>query len=98
MRPQADPDQLELFDEPPVDPVPPGRPVPPSRARVVWSKYRPQNPVKCDDCMHALAAAKGNAPASRRARFRRVQGQTVLLVCDLHAMLRREADGVNPPG
>jgi len=94
-RRSTDPEQLCLFVDPETPPVAPGKPVPPSSAKITWSKYRPKEPPKCDDCMHALAAAKGNAPASRRAKFRRAQGGSVLLLCYFHAQLRRESDGMS---
>lgn len=68
----------------------------PANARPVWSKYRPVHPVKCDDCMTVLALAKGNAPASRQARFRRKAGATDLLLCYGHAQQRRDDDGLGP--
>jgi hypothetical protein len=61
-----------------------------------WSKYSPINPVKCDDCMLILALAKGDAPASRQARWRRQCGDSDLLLCYGHAALRREEDGMRP--
>jgi len=94
-RPGRDPDQAGLFDVPDVPPVKPGRRLPTNPARVVWAKYRPVNPVKCDDCMHALAMAQGKAPASRQAKFKRTQGGEVLLVCYWHAQVRREEDGMS---
>lgn len=59
-----------------------------------WTRYNPINPVKCDDCMLLLAVAKGNAPASRQARWRRKAGDSDLLLCQGHADLRREEDGM----
>lgn len=90
-----DPYQPGLFDVQPV-PVrkPPRAQTPASAARPRWSKYRPLNPVKCDDCMAVLAAAQGNGPASRLAKFRRAQGGTDLLLCYAHAQQRRDDDGL----
>lgn len=59
-----------------------------------YTRYRPINPVKCDDCMLVLALAKGQAPASRQARWRRKAGEVDLLLCQGHADLRREEDGL----
>lgn len=63
-------------------------------ARPVWSKYRPKNAVKCDDCMLLLAQQHGKAPASQPARWKRKQGASDLLLCYAHAALRRDADGL----
>lgn len=84
--------QPPLFD---VDTPPvrtPRRPAAPGKP--AWSKYRPKAPMKCDDCMMVLALAKGDAPASRRARWRRRIGTTDLLLCYAHADVRREEDGL----
>lgn len=59
-----------------------------------WTKYRPINPVKCDDCMLLLAVSKGNAPASRQARWKRKTTDSEYLLCQGHADLRREEDGM----
>lgn len=59
-----------------------------------YTKYRPKNPVKCDDCMLLLFIAKGEGPASRQARWRRVSSTSDLLLCQGHADLRREEDGL----
>lgn len=59
-----------------------------------WSKYRPVNPVKCDDCMLLLALTKGKAPRARSARWRRKCGDVDLLLCQGHADQRREEDGM----
>lgn len=64
--------------------------------RPTWSKYRPLNAVKCDDCMLALYQAKGEAPASKPARWKRKQGASFLLLCYGHADLWREEDGLTP--
>lgn len=59
-----------------------------------WTKYRPVRPLKCDDCMLILALAKGEAPPSRQARWRRKTTDTDLILCQGHADLRREEDGM----
>jgi hypothetical protein len=61
-----------------------------------WAKYRPKNPVKCDDCMLVLALAKGRGPASRQARWKRVQDAADQLLCYAHAQVRRDEDGMVP--
>jgi hypothetical protein len=90
----VDPDQPELFPvtEPPVKT--PKRP--PANGAARWSKYRPKYPVKCDDCMLLLAQQRGQAPASRQAKFRRQQGGADLLLCYGHAQARRDEDGLTP--
>lgn len=92
MSPEPDPLQDALFpvETPPVK-VPARKP---TDGRPRWSKYRPKHPQKCDDCMLVLLLAKGNAPASRRAKFRRQQGGSDLLLCYGHAQARREEDGL----
>jgi hypothetical protein len=60
-----------------------------------WSAYRPKNRVSCDDCLSDLVEA-GGGPLSRAARWRRVQGESDLLICSAHAQLRRDADGLAP--
>ena len=64
------------------------------KAKPQWSKYRPKNPVKCDDCMLLLAETQGRAPASQPARWRRKVGRSDLLLCYGHAALRRDSDGL----
>lgn len=59
-----------------------------------WTRYRPIHPVKCDDCMLVLVIARGEAPASRQARWRRKAEGSDLLLCQGHADLRREEDGM----
>lgn len=65
-----------------------------STSKPSWSKYRPINAVKCDDCMLILFLAKGEAPASRPARWKRRQGTDYVLLCYQHAELRRAEDGL----
>lgn len=59
-----------------------------------WSKYQTVRGAKCDDCLTVLAEAAGEGPATRPARWRRVQDGTDLLLCYGHADIRRTADGV----
>ena len=96
MRPRPDPDQTALFDvgDAPVRPVPVQSSS--SSAKVSWTKYRPKYPMKCDDCMLVLALARGDAPASRQARWKRKQGSTDRLLCYGHAQERRVNDGLAP--
>lgn len=68
-----------------------------SALRPRWSKYRPVNPVKCDDCMAVLAETRGEGPASRQAKWRRKQGNLDRLLCYAHAALQRAEDGLAPP-
>lgn len=96
MKRTTDPMQGELFTvtDAPVK-VPP-RPKPSTSSRPKWSKYHTATGVKCDDCMLVLALAKGNAPASRQARWRRRHGDSDLLLCYAHASERRVDDGMEP--
>lgn len=63
-------------------------------AKPRWSAYTPKLDVKCDDCALILLEAKGEAPASRPARWKRVQGGTDLLLCYGHGRERRILDGL----
>lgn len=95
---QHDPMQAELF---PVAETPvktPPRPKPAKASRPRWSKYVTKTGTKCDDCMLLLALARGQAPASRQARWRRKQGESDLLLCYAHAQERRTEDGLEPLG
>lgn len=94
MSKHVDPEQGALFEvaTPPVRKV--KRESEASKARPRWSKYRTKGWVKCDDCMLVLALAKGEAPASRKAQFRRKLGGTDLLLCYWHAHARHEEDGL----
>lgn len=95
MKRTRDPQQGALFDVGDQPVAVPTRPK--ARAgKVVWSKYRPKHPVKCDDCMLLLATTRGQAPASRQAKFRRKQGSLDLLLCYAHTQARRDEDGLAP--
>jgi hypothetical protein len=59
-----------------------------------WSKYRPKNPVKCDDCLAYLAQNGGNGPATNPAKFKRTVGAEFRLLCYPHAEARRQQDGL----
>lgn len=76
--------------------VPRARRTPPGTGRVTWGKYRPKEPVKCDDCMSILAAASGKAPVARTARWRRRQGDADRLLCGGHMEQRRHEEGLTP--
>lgn len=93
---EPDPMQDPLFDveTPPVK-IPSLREEK-AASRPRWSKYRPLNPVKCDDCMLVLALAGGKAPASRQAKWRRKAGDSDRLLCYGHASARRAEDGLEP--
>lgn len=66
------------------------------KTRPRWSRYKVKNPIKCDDCMLVLALAKGDGPATRQARWKRVQDGADLLLCYAHAEVRRDEDGMVP--
>jgi hypothetical protein len=86
-------DTLPLFDAPEPD-----RPrAPRQRPQLAhhapkWTKYRPKNPLPCDDCKLYLAQHNGRGPASRQARWRRKVGGTDRLLCGPHAQLMRDQD------
>lgn len=67
---------------------------PKAAGRPRWSKYRPVNPVKCDDCMLVLTLAKGAAPLARFARHKRAVDGDYLLLCEAHANARKAEDGI----
>lgn len=96
--PTTSDDQDALFpvETPPVKTPP--RPKSSGPKRPAWTKYVTKTGMKCDDCMLVLALAKGEAPASRQARWRRKQGETDLLLCYAHAQERRIEDGLDPLG
>jgi hypothetical protein len=87
-------DQPTLFDveTPPVR-VPKRQSTVPGKPK--WSAYKTQRGMKCDDCMTILCEAKGEGPASRPARWRRIQGELDLLLCYAHAAARRAEDGLD---
>lgn len=89
-------DQPVLFDvdTPPVKS--PARKVT-GAGKPTWSKCQTVKGAKCDDCMAVLAEAHGEGPASRPARWKRVQGGIDLLLCYAHAAIRRAADGIEVP-
>lgn len=97
MKRPHDPLQGELFavSDTPVE-TPPRPKTKTTSSRPKWSKYVSKNRVKCDDCLLLLAIREGNAPASRQARWRRVQDGSDLLLCYAHAQDRRVEDGLNP--
>ncbi len=87
-------DQPALFD---VDTPPvrkPTRKAEANAAKPKWAKYQTVRGAKCDDCMLVLAQAGGTGPASRPARWRRIQGDADLLLCYGHAAIRRREDGL----
>jgi len=84
-----------MFELP--DPAPvkaPSKRVQAARAKPVWSRYRPKNPVKCDHCLLVLAENGGQGPATKQARHARRQGKERLLLCGPHAQIQREKDGL----
>lgn len=86
-------EQLAMFEveTPPVRT--PTRKAAESAAKPKWSPWKGR-PVRCDDCAAILAEAKGEGPASRPARWRRVQGKVDLLLCYAHGRIRRVEDGL----
>jgi hypothetical protein len=86
-------DQPTLFevDTPPVK-VPKRKPA--GEGKATWTAYKTQRGAKCDDCLTVLYEAKGEAPASRPARWRRKQGELdsskaakkVCAACDIRTM------------
>lgn len=91
--------QLDLFGEPvaPVKPTKRERPALPSGPpnEPTWSRYRPANPVKCDQCMRNLTATSGAAPPAKSAKFRRRGPDgTDEVLCYEHANEQRERDGL----
>lgn len=93
--PESPIDTIPMFDVPEAAP----RPAPRRQGdnpKPVWSKYRPKNPVRCDDCVAVLVEAKGKAPASLSARWKRKAGGTDRLLCVPHANKQRELDALPP--
>jgi hypothetical protein len=84
-----------MFDVPEAKPVlAPSKRVQAARAKPVWSKYRPKNPVKCDHRLAVLAETGGHGPATKQARHARKSGGQRLLLCGPHAQIQREIDGL----
>lgn len=75
--------QLKLVEVEPT-PVKPPRPPAETTGVPVYGKYRPKNPVKCDDCMLLLVQMRGLAPLARQARFYRRAGGQKRLLCAGH--------------
>jgi len=86
---------LEGFADAPVQPVAKRRnPV----GSVVWTKYRPKQTVRCDDCVTVLEQGQGHGPATRAARWRmRTKDGLDLLLCSAHAQHRKELDRWGAP-
>lgn len=82
---------LPLFDPPTPDPVRHPQ-VTPKPGRPTWSRYRPKNPVKCDDCMAVHAETGGRGPIAGMARWRRAVGRDYRLLCYAHARRWRDHD------
>lgn len=87
------PEQLKLLEVEPV-PVKPPKPPVKTTGEPVYGKYRPKNPVKCDDCMLLLVQMNGMAPIARFARFYRRAGGQKRLLCAGHKNQWRERDGL----
>lgn len=84
-----------MFDLPDAAPVrAPSKKALAARAKPVWTRYRPKNPVKCDHCVQVLAENGGNGPATRQARHARRFGTERELLCGPHAQIQREKDGL----
>lgn len=62
-------------------------------SKVVWSRYRPANPLHCDDCLAEVHASwPNNTHAPNRAQFRRRLGAEVTFHCISHAQAQRARD------
>lgn len=87
-----------LFDPPPSTPLPRIKPRPSKASgEPVWSKYRPLNPLPCDDCKQAQHEGIMREH-SRQAKWRRKDPDgTDRLLCREHAGHWRERDGLNIP-
>lgn len=88
------PDQPALFaiNLPPPPPRPRRGTEPPGRPR--WSAYKPKNRVPCDDCLLYLAEHDGHGPLPTAARWKRIRGNTMRLLCYGHARAWRHDDGL----
>lgn len=61
-------------------------------SRPRWSRYRPRNPVTCDECVIYLHERKGVGPVPRGARWRRVTPDRTLLLCEEHTQMWKRDD------
>ncbi|MCU1615021.1 MAG: hypothetical protein JWO98_2561 [Frankiales bacterium] len=87
-------EDIPLFDVPPAQ----RRWAPKQHTRfiganqVVWTKYRPQKPHKCDDCKLFLAQNDGKGPASLDGKWRRKTANSDRYLCVQHAQIWRTRD------
>lgn len=89
--PAGTPPMFDLPDLP--KPLAP-KATPPASAKVVWTIYRPKNPVKCDHCKQVQVERQGDAPLANNARHRRRAAGSDLLLCGPHSQEQRERDGL----
>ncbi|MGW4476821.1 hypothetical protein ACWENQ_44820 [Nonomuraea sp. NPDC004354] len=82
-------DSLSLFGD-----DPPSAPTAPAVEGVKWTRFRPARPVKCGVCVELLAAAGGDGPVAKSARFRRRAAARDDLLCYEHAQEQRHTDGL----
>lgn len=69
----------------------------PPAGKVTWPKYRPANPVHCDDCLAEIHRDwPDGARIPHRALFKRVAGDKVTFMCAEHAQAQRVKDGMAP--
>ena len=64
--------------------------------KIAWAKYRPANPVHCDDCLAEMHEQWPTTMQPNRALFKRTAGAKVVFLCALHATAQREKDGLVP--
>lgn len=62
--------------------------------KVTWVKYRPAQPVHCDDCLAEIHEKWPVDMLPNRALFKRTTGDKEVFLCALHATAQREKDGV----
>lgn len=70
----------------------PKQPMVIGKGQVLWQKYRPQKPHKCDDCKLFLAQHEGEGPASLDAKWRRRTRDSDRYLCIPHAQIWRTTD------
>lgn len=91
-------DTLPLFDAPDPDRSyrrPKNAQSEKTKTRPKWSRYRPKNPVRCDDCMAQLAETGGREPTwPLNARWQRKAGGARRLLCYQHALIWRAHDNL----
>lgn len=66
----------------------------PPSSRVTWTKYRPANPVHCDDCLAEVHELWPVSMIPRRALHKRTAGDRITYHCAAHHLAQKALDNV----